>query len=227
MFIVFFLVFSFLTASLTESDKAIVLKNDGTRVIVGIGKTMRLRAQKLPENSDEDGVFKFIEAPNGYFIKFKNGFLCKNKKGDAGVVGCKSEESKYAVWKVNMAGESGAQIETAGNLCLLPTGLDNREKTKGRYLQAKPCTDETYLWEIVDLKYSKEEPVVSSGVVMEGNTDWDNVALERIRHQMYDAPGMIVDAVPNVGHRLIPHGPPDIFPFGGYPHADFPNSRNI
>ncbi|ELQ75217.1 hypothetical protein THOM_1840 [Trachipleistophora hominis] len=225
MLIVFFVLLKFLAASLTDSDKAIVLKTDSSRILVSIGKTIRLRTRNLPDRRDDEGVFRFIEAQNGYYIKFKDGLLCKSGKDSAGVTGCQSEADKYTVWKVNMAGESGAQIETTGNLCLLPTGLDNREKTKGRYMQAKPCTDETYLWEIVDLEYPNEEFQANKGDMMVGNTDWDgrNVDIERIHH-MYDAHPLPVEIFPKENRHIITSRSPDAFHVNEHSHVAFENS---
>lgn len=56
-----------------------------------------------------------------------------------------------------MAGKSGTEIKIDENSCLRPTNFDERKKTKGRYLNVRPCNENTYVWEILDFNPSKEK----------------------------------------------------------------------
>lgn len=158
--------------NLLNSQKAISLKNDPSQIIVVLGQTVRLRSASLPESPGDEGIFSLKSAPNGYYIKHKNNFLCKKSKEDPAVIGCKSKNSSdFTVWKLIFGGELGIRFQTSDDLCLIPVNFDQREKTKGNFLHARPCTDESYLWEIEDLNLLKDEPKANGGNMMMGNTE--------------------------------------------------------
>lgn len=147
----------------------IIWNNEIQEKLTAAERTMRLRERDITRDKDDPSVAEYKPGVDGKFkLKYKSGYLCRDKK-TPGVVVCKNSDEKYTDWEFE-SNSNSSKLITEG-LCLRRMGIDNNTGEGGRYLNASHCyLQSNSNWSIEDVDFDEpEEKSSGSGMMMIGS----------------------------------------------------------